>query len=110
MKLLHEGDPWRNFRPCTARTSKGGKAVAYVKFFTPGQFLDMVRHGIRSARTRSSAWWKARSRSSGTSACRNSRMPRGPMGLHIERDLHWTPTRRCEEIAPEMFRGDQGRR
>jgi hypothetical protein len=28
---------------------------------------------------------------------------RGPMGLPIERDLHWKPTP-LEEIAPEMFK------
>ncbi len=27
---------------------------------------------------------------------------RGPMGLPIERDLHWEP-KMLEEIAPEMF-------
>ena len=27
---------------------------------------------------------------------------RGPMGLPIERDLHWTP-KTLAEIAPEMF-------
>jgi hypothetical protein len=27
---------------------------------------------------------------------------RGPMGLPIERDLHWTP-KTLKEIAPEMF-------
>jgi len=27
---------------------------------------------------------------------------RGPMGLAIERDLHWTP-KTLAEIAPEMF-------
>jgi hypothetical protein len=26
----------------------------------------------------------------------------GPMGLHIERDLHWKPTK-LREIAPELF-------
>ena len=28
---------------------------------------------------------------------------RGPMGLPIERDIHWQP-KTLEEIAPEMFR------
>ena len=28
----------------------------------------------------------------------------GPMGLPIERDLHWQP-KTLEEIAPEMFKG-----
>ena len=32
---------------------------------------------------------------------------RGPMGLPIERDLWWKP-RSLEEIAPEMFRSDEG--
>jgi hypothetical protein len=34
---------------------------------------------------------------------------RGPMGLPIERDLHWQP-KTLEEIAPEMFEdsGDGG--
>jgi len=32
---------------------------------------------------------------------------RGPMGLAIERDLHWTP-KTLAEIAPEMFTGRSG--
>ena len=31
---------------------------------------------------------------------------RGPLGLPIERDLHWQP-KTLEEIAPEMFRSDE---
>jgi hypothetical protein len=33
---------------------------------------------------------------------------RGPMGLPVERDLHWQP-KTLEEIAPEMFRSDERR-
>jgi hypothetical protein len=31
---------------------------------------------------------------------------RGPMGLPIERDLHWRP-KTLEEIAPELFRDNE---
>ena len=31
---------------------------------------------------------------------------RGPMGLPIERDLHWKP-KTLEEIAPEMFSNNE---
>ena len=33
---------------------------------------------------------------------------RGPLGLPIERDLHWRP-KTLAEIAPEMFREEQSK-
>jgi hypothetical protein len=92
----------RQIPPLYSQEGKGGKAVIHVKFFTPdsswtwyatefdGQdlFFGLVEGQFKEL---------------GYFSLSELESAKGPMGLHIERDLHWNPTRLCE-IAPEMFR------
>ena len=91
----------RKLPPLGGQDSKGGKAVAWVKFFTPDS---------------SWTWWatefdgedtffglvEGQEKELGYFSLSELQNARGPMGLAIERDLHWTP-KTLEEIAPEMF-------
>ena len=87
--------------PLYAQEKLASKAVAYVKFFTPwGQwswygtefdgkdtFFGLVDGHFKEL---------------GYFSLSELQGVRGPMGLTIERDLHFQPTT-LEEIAPEMF-------
>jgi len=87
--------------PLGSQDGKGGKAIARLKLFTPdsswtwyateydGQ--DMF-FGLVEGQEKEFGYFSL-------SELQNAR---GPMGLAIERDLHWTP-RTLGEIAPEMF-------
>jgi hypothetical protein len=91
----------RKLPPLDGQDGKGGKAVAYVKFFTPDSNWT---------------WWatefdgedtffglvEGQEKELGYFSLAELEGARGPMGLPIERDLHWTP-RTLAEIAPEMF-------
>ena len=79
----------------------GGKAVVHVKYFTPDggwtwygtefdgedTFFGLVDGNFKEL---------------GYFSLSELREARGPMGLPIERDLHWKPTK-LRDIAPEMF-------
>jgi hypothetical protein len=87
--------------PLGSQDSKGGQAVAHVKFFTPDSNWT---------------WWatefdgedtffglvEGQEKELGYFSLAELSSVRGPMGLAIERDLHWTP-KTLAEIAPEMF-------
>jgi len=94
-----------------SQDGKGGKAVAYVKYFTPdsgfswwitegspikdpqGKELDFHFFGLVDGHERELGYF----------VLSELEEVRGPMGLPIERDLYWQP-KTLEEIAPEMFR------
>ncbi|MHC4070493.1 MAG: DUF2958 domain-containing protein [Planctomycetota bacterium] len=89
---------------------KGGKAVAYAKCFTPSSSwtwyitegspvrnkdndpVDYILFGLVEGQCKELGYFRLSELES----------VRGPMGLPIERDLHWKP-KTLEEIAPEMF-------
>ena len=81
--------------------ARGGEAIAYVKFFTPDSNWtwyatefdgDDTFFGLVDGQCRELGYFSLAELEEVT----------GPMGLPIERDLHWKP-RPLEEIAPEMF-------
>ena len=94
-----------------AQDGKGGKAVAQVKFFTPdsgwtwlgvegepvleesGEEVDFRFFGLVEGHCKEFGYFMLS----------ELEEVRGPMGLPIERDLHWQP-KTLEEIAPEMFK------
>jgi hypothetical protein len=100
MQLLTK-DLRRKLPPLGSQDGKGGKAVAYVKFFTPDSRWT---------------WWatefdgqdmffglvEGQEKELGYFSLSELQNARGPMGLPIERDLHWT-AKTLAEIAPEMF-------
>ncbi len=91
----------RKLPPLGSQDGKGGKAVVHVKFFTPDSNWT---------------WWatefdgedtffglvEGQFKEMGYFSLAELQDARGPLGLPIERDLHWTP-RTLDEIAPEMF-------
>ena len=84
-----------------AQDGLGGKAIAHVKFFTPDSswtwyitefdgkdtFFGMV-YGLE---------WEF-----GYVSLAELEAVTGAVGLHVERDLHWTP-KTLAEIAPYLF-------
>lgn len=97
-----------------AQDGKGGKSVAYVKFFTPdsnwtwyategeavtdesGAEVDFQFFGLVDGFEKELGYFMLSELES----------VRGRLGLPIERDLFWTP-KTLAEIAPEMFREAQ---
>ena len=97
-----------------AQDGKGGKAVAYVKYFTPSSSWTWYAVGGEPVLDESSRQVDYRffglvfglEKEFGYFLLSELEEVRGPMGLPIERDLHWRP-KMLAEIAPEMFeRGD----
>ena len=109
MKLLTK-EIRKKLPPLYGQDGKGGKAVAYLKLFTPdsgwtwyitegspvmedGQEIDVQFFGLVDGQCKELGYVML-------SELENVN---GPMGLPIERDLWWKP-KTLEEIAPEMFR------
>ncbi|MEI7837962.1 MAG: DUF2958 domain-containing protein [Planctomycetota bacterium] len=94
----------RQLPPLGAQEAKGPEAIAPVKFFTPdnswtwyavsyspedGTFFGLVDGQFKEL---------------GYFTLAELETARGPLGMPIERDLHWQP-RTLREIAPELFSG-----
>ncbi|HOH65612.1 MAG: DUF2958 domain-containing protein [Sedimentisphaerales bacterium] len=113
MKLLPQ-EIRKILPPLYAQDGKGGKAIAYIKYFTPssswtwyitegspisddsGKEVDFHFFGLVDGQDKEL----------GYVALSELESVRGPMGLPIERDLRWKP-KTLEEIAPEMFRSGE---
>jgi hypothetical protein len=105
-KLLTE-EVRRLLPPLYGQEDKGGQAVAYVKFFTPDAgwtwwatefdgedtFFGLVQGPFLEL---------------GYFSLSELEQVRGVLGLPVELDLYWKP-KTLAEIAPELFRGSQGR-
>jgi hypothetical protein len=87
--------------PLGSQDSKGGKAVAYVKFFTPDSSWTWYATEYDGQDT-FFGLVEGQEKELGYFSLSELESARGPMGLAIERDLHWTP-KTLAEIAPEMF-------
>ena len=113
IKLLTE-EIRKELPPLYSQDGKGGKAVVYLKLFTPdsnwtwwpiegspitdenGQEVDFQFFGLVDGQFKELGYFNLSELES----------VRGPMGLPIERDLHWQP-KTLEEIAPEMFKPEK---
>ena len=93
---------------------KSGKAIAYVKCFSPqGSFTWYITEGS-PVRDKSNyvvdyalfGLVEGQFKELGFFMLSELESVRGPMGLPIERDLHWKATT-LEVIAPELFRSDE---
>jgi hypothetical protein len=116
MKLLTQ-EIRKKLPPLYAQESKGGKAVVHIKYFTPesswtwyiaegspvtdesGKEVDFKFFGLVDGHFKEM----------GYVMLSELETTRGPLGLPIERDLHWQP-KTLEEIAPEMFAATRERR
>ena len=84
-----------------SQEGKGGKAVAHVRLFTPDS--QWTWHLIEwDGEDICFGLVDGHERELGYFSLKEIESVRGPMGLPIERDLHWKP-KTLEEIAPEMF-------
>jgi hypothetical protein len=94
--------------PLYAQEKKGGMAVAYIKMLSPSSSWswwitegqnegeDFIMFGLVEGFEKELGYISLNELASVT----------GPMGLPIERDLHFTPTT-LKDIAPELFRDNE---
>jgi len=109
MKLLTQ-ELRKKLPPLYSQESKGGKAVAYLKYFTPDSgFTYWITEGSavndengREVDFQFFALVEGQFKEFGYVNLSELESVNGPMGLPIERDLYWKP-KTLEEIAPEMF-------
>ena len=100
--------------PLYSQDGKGGKAVAYLKLFTPSSSWSwyategepVLDEQSREVDYRFFGLVDGHCKELGYFSLSELESVNGPMGLPIERDLHWNP-KTLEEIAPEMFRGNE---
>ncbi len=110
MKLLPK-ELREKLPPLYSQDGKDGKAVVYTKYFTPSSnWTWMATEGEPVLdESQNEVDYKffglvfGHERELGYFLLSELEEVRGPMGLPIERDLHWQP-KTLEEIAPEMFR------
>ena len=104
MKLLTK-EIRRKLPPLYSQDGKGGKAIVQVKFFTPDS--DWTFYGVEfDGEDRFFGLVDGHFKELGYFSLSELESVNGPMGLPIERDLHWKP-KTFEEIAPEMFKNDE---
>lgn len=84
-----------------AQDGKGGNAIVHVKFFTPDSSWTWLGTEFDGDDT-FFGLVDGHEREFGYFSLSELEKVRGPMGLPIERDLHWKP-KKLIEIAPEMF-------
>jgi hypothetical protein len=101
MQLLTK-DIRKHLPPLGSQDGKGGKAVAHVKFFTPDSSWTWYATEF-DGQDMFFGLVEGQEKELGYFSLSELQNARGPMGLAIERDLHWTP-KTLAEIAPEMFR------
>ena len=91
----------RALPPLYSQDGKGGEAVAQVKFFDPcGSWTwyatefdgEDLFFGLVEGHEKELGYF----------SLAEIRGFKGPLGIGIERDMHWTP-RPIGEIAPELF-------
>jgi len=110
MKLLPK-EIRETLPPLYSQDGKGGKAVVYVKFFTPSSswtwFVTegepMLDESGKEVDFKFFGLVEGHEKELGYFMLGELEEVRGPMGLPIERDLHFKP-KLLEEIAPDMFK------
>ena len=101
MKLLTQ-EIRRQLPPLYSQEDKGGKAIVYVKFFTPDSNWTWLITEFDGEDT-FFGLVEGHEKELGYFSLKELESVRGPMGLPIERDLYWKP-KTLEEIAPELFK------
>ncbi len=109
MKLLTQ-EIRHKLPPLYSQEDKGGDAIVIVKFFTPDSSWtwyvtegspeeeDFIFFGLVDGHEKELGYF----------SLAELQKARGPMGLPIERDLHWKP-KTLREIAPEIFLMDEAK-
>jgi len=110
MKLLTK-EIRKKLPPLYSQESKGGKAIVHLKLFTPGgswswyitEGSSIMDDSGKEMDFHFFGLVDGHDKELGYVALSELQSVRGPMGLPIERDVHWQP-KTLEEIAPELFR------
>jgi len=100
MKLLTK-EIREKLPPLYSQDGLGGKAVVHVKFFTPDSSWTWYATEF-DGEDRFFGLVDGQEKELGYFSLKELESVRGPLGLPIERDLHWQP-KTLAEIAPEMF-------
>jgi hypothetical protein len=101
MKLLTEKIR-KQIPPLYSQDGKGGKAVCYLKMFTPdGQFSFYATE--YDGKDTFFGLVDGFEKELGYFSLKELQNIRGPLGLAVERDLYFKP-KTLEEIAPEFFK------
>jgi len=100
MKLLTQ-QIRKRLPPLYSQESKGGKAVAVVKFFTPTSSWTWYATEF-DGRDTFFGLVAGHEKELGYFSLAELQGVRGPLGLGVERDIYWQP-KTLEEIAPELF-------
>ena len=85
-----------------AQEDKGGKAIVYLKMFTPDSSYTYFATEYDGEDT-FFGLVDGHEKEFGYFSLKELESVRGPLGLPIKRDLYWKP-KTLEEIAPEMFK------
>jgi len=101
MKLLTE-EIKKKLPPLYAQDGKDGKAIAYVKFFTPDSNWTWYATEFDGQDT-FFGLVEGHCKELGYFSLNELQSVKGALGLPIERDLYWQP-KTLEEIAPELFK------
>jgi hypothetical protein len=113
MKLLTK-EIREQLPPLYAQDGKGGKAVVYVKYFTPSsnwtwlctEGEPVLDESQKEVDYKFFGLVFGHEKEFGYFLLSELEEVRGPMGLPIERDIYFKP-KTLEEIAPEMFRKEE---
>ncbi|HBG27647.1 MAG: hypothetical protein A2Y10_10405 [Planctomycetes bacterium GWF2_41_51] len=113
MKLLPK-EIREQLPPLYSQDGKRGKAIVYVKFFTPSsnwtwlctEGEPVLDESQKEVDYKFFGLVFGHEREFGYFLLSELEEVRGPLGLPIERDLHFNP-KTLEEIAPEMFKESQ---
>ena len=108
MKLLTK-EIRNQLPPLYGQDGKGGKAIVHLKLFTPdSSFTWLITEGSPIIEDGVEVDFQffglveGHCKELGYVNLSQLEGVKGPLGLPIERDLHWEP-KTLEEIAPEMF-------
>jgi DUF2958 family protein len=104
MELMTE-EIRRQLPPLYGQDGKGGNAIAQVKYFTPDSSWTWYATEFSPQEGLFFGLVDGQCKELGYFALSELESATGPMGLHIERDLHWKP-KTLAEIAPELFVGE----
>lgn len=100
MKLLTQ-EIRKKLPPLYSQDGKGGKAVAYVKFFTPDSSWTWYATEYDGKDT-FFGLVDGQFKELGYFSLSELESAHGPLGLPVERDLYWRP-KTLQEITPDLF-------
>ena len=106
MKLLTE-EIRKKLPKLYEQDGKGGDAIVYLKMFTPDSSFSFFATEF-DGEDMFFGLVDGHEKELGYFSLKELQSVKGPLGLPIERDLHWKP-KTLREIAPELFLKDKAK-